>query len=199
MNRRDVLKLVALISMMIDHSYVFFGNQLWIRSLGRLAFPLYCYLIYDGWLRTSDRDKYAGRLGLSSILSQYQFSELFRTTGYNVCVTLLFGLIGLSSPPVALILALVAEKLNSDYGAVGVFTVAIMRFNWVMGIILISAYQMKYHAVYGLAAICSLPLILWYRRDIGEPGSSNKWVRRLWYIGYPGHLLIYYLIKKFIL
>ncbi|MGN0982201.1 MAG: TraX family protein [Candidatus Limivicinus sp.] len=80
-----VLKLLALVSMMIDHTAYFLrANSLiaydpydLMRSIGRIAFPIYCFLLVNGFDKTSNRRRYLSRLLLFAALSQIPFTLLF--------------------------------------------------------------------------------------------------------------------------
>lgn len=109
------LKRIACICMLIDHigasciearfyevwyasPYVVTIAQLdlVLRSIGRLAFPIYCFLLAEGFVHTHDVRRYAGRLLLFAVVSELPFDwAFFRTPFYwehqNVYWTLLFG------------------------------------------------------------------------------------------------------------
>lgn len=60
--RTDLLKWIGILSMVIDHvGYIFFPEEEWFRSVGRLAFPIFAYLIAEGTLRTSNKKQYSKR------------------------------------------------------------------------------------------------------------------------------------------
>ena len=54
-----ILKLIAALTMTVDHAgLILFGNALWMRALGRLAFPLYAFFIAEGFRYTKNRLRY---------------------------------------------------------------------------------------------------------------------------------------------
>lgn len=72
-----VIKVVALITMIIDHLAVFLDTSsinlnptlyLAMRIIGRIAFPLYLFCIYEGMSHTNNRLKYISRLGLMALI-----------------------------------------------------------------------------------------------------------------------------------
>ena len=114
----DLLKLTAVITMFIDHvgagilenllrvglSAEINRSILWqadgvLRLIGRMAFPIFMYLLLEGFLHTRSRLKYGLRLFLFALLSEVPFDLLFfgkLTLEYqNVYWTLLLGLITL--------------------------------------------------------------------------------------------------------
>ena len=67
----DLLKLIAIVSMLIDHvGGAFFPEVGPFRWAGRLAFPLFCYCMTVGLLYTRDVRRYLGRLALFAAVSQ---------------------------------------------------------------------------------------------------------------------------------
>ena len=65
------LKLIAICTMFIDHlGYTLFPGDLWLRCVGRVAFPIFCYCMTVGLLYTRDIKRYLGRLGLFALISQ---------------------------------------------------------------------------------------------------------------------------------
>lgn len=67
----DLLKLIAVVSMLIDHvGGAFFPEIGPFRWIGRLAFPLFCYCMTVGLLYTRDVKRYLGRLAMFAVVSQ---------------------------------------------------------------------------------------------------------------------------------
>lgn len=47
------LKLLAVVTMLIDHmGFTLFPHAVWMRAVGRLAFPIFCFLIAEGSVPT---------------------------------------------------------------------------------------------------------------------------------------------------
>lgn len=129
------LKLIALITMLIDHiaavviwrvhvaSYKitasmqlsdFVGDKIvvwaadnqemiysiyeWMRYIGRMAFPIYCFLLVEGFLHTRSVAKYAGRLAIFALISEIPFDlaiagQWWSMEYSNVFFTLVLGLV----------------------------------------------------------------------------------------------------------
>ena len=63
------LKYIAMATMLVDHmGYVLFPWILWLRCVGRIAFPIFAFQIAEGCIRTHDRRRYALRLLLFAVL-----------------------------------------------------------------------------------------------------------------------------------
>lgn len=112
----DMLKLVAAFTMLLDHAasgiLAYCLNNIPLnddvremlhkmysdlRVIGRIAFPLFCFLLIHGFMHTHSRLKYAGNLLLFAILSELPFDFLFYDgidfAHQNVFWTLLIGLL----------------------------------------------------------------------------------------------------------
>lgn len=93
------LRLIALVCMCIDHmGLALFPSASVFRCVGRLAFPLYCFLLAQGYAHTHDLRAYARRLLLLAFLSEIPFDMLIfgriaSGMEQNVVFSLLLGLL----------------------------------------------------------------------------------------------------------
>lgn len=102
---RSFLKIAAMLSMLCDHiAFVLvpadrFTNCYYImRIIGRIAFPLFCFMLVEGFIYTHSRKNYIIRLALFAVISEVPFDlacsdRVVDWSGQNVMWTLLIGFI----------------------------------------------------------------------------------------------------------
>lgn len=210
----STLKWIAIVSMLIDHigavligknlnSYTLeFSGMMGIynicRIIGRISFPIFCFLLVEGFCHTSNVRKYMKRLLLFAILSEIPFDLAFygriaALGGQNVFFTLFLGLLALAVMQqmkyrrdmiwIPIVLSgLAAWFLRTDYDYFGVLLIIVFylfrensfRRNLVAGVL----------CLWQPASLLALTPIQCYN---GRRGGKLKY---LFYIFYPGHLLI---------
>ena len=204
------LKCIAIVSMALDHTgAVLYPSQIWLRCLGRIAFPIFCFLIVEGFFHTHDVRRYMGRLGVFALISEIPYDLAFRGVPLeyahqNVFFTLLIG-IGMMVllernrewPVKAVILLLamwLAVLIRSAYnfrGVLPIFVFYIFHESRWLAMTAGGFWNFLYQGViqkYGVLSV--LPLALYN----GERGRKMKY---FFYIFYPAHLLLLYGISRF--
>ena len=76
------LKIIAIITMLIDHiAAIFIPQNTWIyiagRVIGRLAFPIFVFLLVEGFYHTRSVPNYLKRLGIFALISEIFFDLAF--------------------------------------------------------------------------------------------------------------------------
>ncbi len=248
------LKLIAIVTMLIDHigavillrllrQHSFLGEAIvwdgkfyhgflgmfpWVmdrdtlyavymtmRRIGRVAFPIFCFLLAEGFQKTRNVRNYAIRLGVFAILSEIPFDlatrGLWLEYNYqNVYFTMFLGLLVMAAWEAvcrrtwfpdqradrlmkaflmflcAAVGAGTADFLKTDYGSIGVLCI-------------LTLYLLRRHrTAQALAGAASFywewpaPLaFLFVRLYNGKRGMRVKYA---FYLFYPLHLLLLYLI-----
>ena len=94
------LKLIAIITMTIDHIGIVFGTPFYnfLRAVGRLSFSIFAFLLTEGYVHTKSFSKYFLRLLVLSIISEVVydyvfFNSFFYLDSNNIFFTLTLGLL----------------------------------------------------------------------------------------------------------
>lgn len=140
------LKLIAVITMVVDHIGVFFfPHVLFLRIIGRLSMPLFAWLIANGAHHTRDMRSYLTRLVSFGVLSQIPFMLINRQMNPQFYrLNILFGLtLGLATillihrtksmfvrTGILVLIVWLAYIMNLDYGPVAVLMVIISYYNY---------------------------------------------------------------------
>ncbi len=92
------LRIMAMIFMLCDHLWatVIHGNE-WLTCIGRLTFPIFAFLIVEGYFHTKSLKKYVLRLLIFAVISEIPFNlvtgnTLFNPMHQNVLWTFLIGI-----------------------------------------------------------------------------------------------------------
>lgn len=217
----STLKIIAIILMLIDHIgaailYKIISNPTLMlenyqqirtlyditRFLGRSSFPIFCFLLVQGFIHTSNRNRFALRLFLFALISEIPFDlALFNGITFehqNVFFTLFIGFCVLWIMDTFLdhvliqLLAMVAGGvlayfLHTDYKYWGILLISVLYlFRFQPGMqTLAGCVSLFWEAP---ACLAFIPLNMYN----GKRGLSLKYV---FYLFYPVHLLLLYLIR----
>lgn len=216
------LKVIAIFIMLVDHIGAILMPEFFaLRAIGRLAFPIFAFLITEGYLKTKNIKKYIIRLSIFAIISEIPFdlafqNNVFNIESQNVFFTLAISVVTIylfdkykNKPYVAIIPIagiLAAQFIQSDYAGFGVILIFLL-------------YLAKGNKLYILIAlmIFNLLIIAASTQSISSPwryiqafsmfsffimfmynGERGKSLKYMFYIFYPVHLLILYSIKVLI-
>lgn len=199
------LKLIAILSMTIDHiGYLLFPKVTLLRIVGRIAFPIFAYLIAEGFVHTGDVKKYLLRLGIFAILSEIPYDlvisgNVLDLEQQNIFFTLFAGLLAISlvskTKSIVLqfgsiaVIALLAEFIKVDYGSVGVMMIVlfyVFRERKTERFFIVAMLILLIPGSTALYALLSFILIALHNK---EQGPKMKWI---FYLYYPVHLFILY-------
>ena len=234
------LKTIACITMLIDHigascieagiltpgldsgtlsrdtlsAYPLYRLDMVLRFTGRLAFPIFCFLLVEGFVHTHNVKGYLGRLVLFGLLSEVPFDLAFFRTPFdpsaqNVYWTLALGVLAMALMQkfqdaegniawkgrlAALGCVVLAQLLQTDYGAIGVALIVALY---------LTRNNRKYQCIIGavmmlfeLTAPLAFVLIWFYN---GQRGRCPQWVKWAFYGFYPVHLSILAVVTNWVL
>lgn len=242
---QEGLKLLACVTMLIDHigatlvlrmlqtmpvrneQYnLLVGIYYTMRIIGRIAFPIYCFLLVEGAYHTRNPKKYGMRLFVGMLLSEIPFdlafshrgNVLFDWSSNSVMLTLLLGFFMIEAMKgwtdfrkVAVILPfyLLAEWMHTDYGGLGILIIAV--FALTRGLPQEKLYQFLglslvvypgSRAIIGSVAVnlewfAVLALIPIFCYD-GRKLNYHKAVQWAFYLFYPVHIAVLALLEVLI-
>ncbi|MEK5209383.1 TraX family protein [Psychrobacillus sp. FSL H8-0510] len=152
-SRVEILKWIAMITMVIDHVGIFFfPEETWMRVIGRIAFPLFMILFVEGAVRTRNPKSHAVRIWLFALLSQVPYTLLFNTYQLNVLFAMILVLMVIRDIRMIGLAVLLLYMFDVDYGWYGV----ILGLSW---------YYLRKHK--GLAWVIGSALTLIYAWETG--------------------------------
>ena len=223
------IKMLAMFTMLIDHIGVAFDLHLPIpvyllcRTVGRLAMPLFCFMVAEGLFHTRNVKKYLLRLLLFALVSEVPFDRLFRGAWLefsyqNVGFTLLLGFLGillfdsfaaqgrkLEALISILAAGLAAILISSDYTFYGIYYIFIFYYfrgrhrgrtvALAAGVLLLSvSVWMTGDWRLAVAALAAVLAAIPIGLYTNERGRDGPAARMAFYAFYPAHLLVLYAV-----
>ena len=208
------LKIIALVTMIIDHiGVIFFPDILILRIIGRVSFILFAFMIVEGFFLTTNFKKYITKVGVWAILSEIPYDlafhqKLFYFKDYNIFFSLFLALLGIFlvskktsifSKIIIVLLFLSASYVlpidYSWYGVATIFTFYFLRkkkpfdFLSIQALNMIASINVLIFQI--LAFIGFVPLIMYN-------GKQGKKTGNVFYSFYAIHLLAFATIKYFL-
>lgn len=212
-----VLKLIAIITMFIDHiGYVIFDGFSFFNYIGRIAFPIFAFQISEGYIHTKNLKKYFLRLFIFALISQIPFMLFHKILSDNFALNIFFTLLlGLASIyiydkskhkffgiVISIIIGIIAEFIHCDYGFYGISIILlfyVFKNNSLLSSIsfiiavtinyLIPIIKYGFYDIYLYLYIFTLIPIIFIALYNGKKGKNTKY---LLYLFYPIHLLLIY-------
>ena len=219
------LKIIAIGSMLIDHiGAILFPNIIVFRMFGRLAFPIFAFLLVEGFFRTQNAKMYLTRLGMYALLAEIPFDLAvkgvwFELTHQNIFFTLFLGLSAimiydrykdtkrLPSYIFVAAIAVISIGIGADYGVLGIATIFIFYlYRDEKSRALISVAGL--HIFYGISVAYGVPSgFVWPNAIQALAAVSMLFIARYngqrglglkytFYLFYPAHLLVLYGISR---
>ena len=219
------LKIIAMLFMALDHIYTYIpGQPIWFGYLGKLAAPIFFYLIVEGFFYTRSRKKYMIRLftfgivmfGIDYLLGIHNNIFLSLGLGVAMLTAIDYGrktkkywfsiLVGI---PLAFAM-IFTEAFIYGLGMMLIFYFLrekkalkfIMYIVFSLVLLLTmdfsqvsSIYEQLFIFDYQWMMVIATPLLLLYN---GEKGISNKFTKWMFYYFYPAHLIMIVVIGKFL-
>ena len=201
----------------LDYVSIQHFNRIYIfgRNVGRVAFPIFCFLLVEGFFHTKDIKKYLLRLLIMAFISEHAFNLLysgqhFDRNGQNVFFTLFISLLtiwgidtvlktekllpAISSILIAIIVlagCLAAYFLKTDYSYHGVMSAIVFYF--LHQSLLLACLGGAVTFIWEPWAITAILPIFLYN---GKRGLKAKYI---FYIFYPLHIYIIYCFINYVL
>lgn len=200
---------MAVIDQWMDQNAALYGAYNIMRMIGRIAFPIYCFLLVQGFEYTHNRLKYAARLLLFAAISELPFDLLFKGqilefSYQNVFFTLFFGLAvmmglrwieenlgGRMFTPLLYLIVIAAgmaaaQLAKTDYAAIGVLCIVV-------------TYLFRKKKIWQIVSGCivfswELTAPLAYIPIAFYNGKRGWKLKYFFYLVYPVHLLLLYLL-----
>ena len=157
-----LIKIIAMLTMLCDHcGKVIFPQYTFMRSIGRLAFPIYAYCIAVGCVYTHDLVKYVKRMAFVAILSQPLYAVALSHTNKEMYA------VAFADNPIS---AVFHYYLNS-------WKTPSIMLTLMFGILIIWTLREKH---FELTAI--LAVLVWYLQSTLSYGWKGVWLIVLFYL-----------------
>lgn len=204
------LKIIAMVTMTCDHvGLQMFPQLLWLRIIGRLAMPIYAYMIAEGCRHTRNRKKYLLRLlgmgALCQVVYLVAMGSLYQCILITFSLSVLMicaldhaetagkmGPLALAAGGAFFLCTVLPDLLprtdfEIDYGLPGVLLPVLIYGAGTRGLLVgLTLLGLKYGGIQWLAFL-SVPLLLAYN---GQRGTAN--IGKFFYWYYPVHLVAIY-------
>ena len=217
------LKIIAMISMLLDHiGLQLFPNLQILRIIGRLAFPIFAYMIAEGCFYTKNKARYLLLIfGLGSIcqlvfyffmgslyqgilmtfslsiISIYAIDYYLDKRNWKSLSLMVFTILSVAFLSLTLPMILKNTDFEFDYTALGILLPIAIYYskNKLQKILYTAFILLLLSNIYDnqIYSLLSLPLLLLYN---GERGKYK--LKYMFYIFYPAHLVIVYFLSFFI-
>lgn len=195
------------------------------RAIGRMAFPLFCFMLVEGFFHTRNKWKYLLRLLIFAIISEIPYNlalakSTFSLEKQSVLVTLSLGLLmlilldfirktelsefikGLLTLIVIAAFCMVAHYVKCDYELKGILMIAGIYLLYPM----FSINRFTFCACTGLMYFWEWSKTLYYFPASLSPmllcfynGKKGRSLKYFFYLFYPVHLLILYFISRYLI
>jgi len=214
---RELLKVIAIVTMVVDHIYfILYPDMIILHIIGRLAFPLFAYLIVLGVESTKKPRKYMLTILAFALISQVPYFLAFEIQPFerlNILFTLFLSAVTLyfynKKSPLALVpllLSIIIPTEGSFYVVLMVVGMKLLKETPKIGIVVLVALNLQFLLIpdVQILSLFAVPLIFlhikgWMKKEILIPENSLSYsVRRyLFYLFYPLHLALLFSIKLF--
>jgi hypothetical protein len=219
---RELLKIIAIATMVIDHvGNILYPDLLYLRIIGRLAFPIFAYLIVLGVESTKKPRKYMATLLFFALISQLPYFLAFGIQPFerlNILFSLFLSAVTIyfynKRSPIAflpLLLSIILPTEGSYYVVLTAVGMKLLMDAPKIGALLLFALNLQFPFISSdidtqiqILSLFALPLIFlhikgWLKKEILIPENSLAYTVRKYafYILYPLHLALIFLIKLF--
>ena len=216
---RDLLKIIAIVTMVLDHIFVIlYPDLLVLHIIGRLAFPLFAYLVVIGVESTKKPKKYMATLLLFALISQIPYYLAFGIQPFqrlNILFSLFLSAVTINfynkRSPLALVpllLSVVLMTEGSYYVVLTTVGMQLLKDRPKFGALALVALNLQFlfyteiEDQIQIFALLAVPLIFLHinnklKKQILIPENSLAYSSRkyFFYIFYPLHLVLLFLIK----